>query len=125
MVSSKKNELFDQLLNSIEEEESGTGHSPRTRPIWIILIDYYYEGDGWRQPGPISEEDKVNLTRYFRRNEIPRIIKNIGGCRDYAIESRENWMQIIPDGKQLLLDHAKKNSDTEFLEAIRKFETRR
>jgi hypothetical protein len=66
----------------------------------------------------------INLTRFFRRNEIPRVIKNLGGCREWAIEDIANWRRIIADGKQFLLDHARKQNDTQFLEAVRKFEPR-
>lgn len=124
-VTFKKEELFDQLLNSIEEEDSGTGNSPRPRHIWILPVNFNFYENPLKQPGPILEEDKAKLTRYFRRNELPRVIKNLGGCREWAMESRENWRQIIPYGKQFLLDYAKKYNDTQFLEAIRRFETRR
>lgn len=124
LIISKKEMLLDQLLNSIEGDDSGTGDSLPTKPQWVLITNYNYFENPLEQPGPILEEDRLNLTRYFRRNEAPRIIKNLGGCREWAMESRENWMKIITDGKQLLWDYAKKYNDTQFWEAVKRFETR-
>ena len=52
LITSKKEELFDQLLNSIEEENLGPGDSPGDRVFWIILT--YYARDTWEQPRPIT-----------------------------------------------------------------------
>jgi len=82
LVTFKKEELFDQLLDSLETEESGTGDNQQSRPLWILITNYKYGEDHWKYPGPILEEDKANLTRYFRRNELPRVIQNLGGCRN-------------------------------------------
>jgi hypothetical protein len=35
-----------------------------------------------------------------------------------------NWMRIIPEGRELLLDYAREHNDTEFLECGEKFELR-
>jgi hypothetical protein len=34
----------------------------------------------------------------------------------------ENWMRIIPEGRDLLLYCAQEHNDTEFLEAVERFE---
>ncbi|MBP1719982.1 MAG: hypothetical protein H6Q43_3420, partial [Deltaproteobacteria bacterium] len=39
-------------------------------------------------------------------------------------ESEDNWMRIIPEGKDLLLESAQKHNDTQFLEAVKKFESK-
>jgi hypothetical protein len=122
LVTCKKEELLDQLLSSIEEEDIKPGDSPRGRIFWIILT--YHAGDTWEQPRPISEEDKKKLTRPFRKNEVPRTI-DPGSCRDWAIESRDNWLRIIPEGKELLLDCAQGHNDSQFLEVVKRFENQR
>jgi hypothetical protein len=122
LITSKKEGLLDQLLNSIEEENLGPEDSPRSRSLWTIITNF--NGDTWEQSGPILEEDKLNLTRFFRRNEHPRTIKHLGRCREWAIEDVANWKRIIAEGRELLLQCAREHNDTQFLEAVRRFETR-
>jgi len=40
-------------------------------------------------------------------------------CRDWALE---NWGRIIPHAKNIFLDWARENKDTQFLEAVQKFD---
>ena len=71
----------------------------------------------------MTPQEKIHLMRPFRKDESPRII-DPGACRDWAIESEDNWMRIIPEGKDLLLESAQKHNDTQFLEAVKKFESK-
>ena len=120
-IAYKKAELYDQLLSSIEEENWRSEDSSRSRdwPLWLTITDY--AEDTREQPRPISLQEKINLTRSFKRNEIPRLI-DPESCLDWAIESKENWMRIIPEGKELLLNCARENNDTQFLETVGRFE---
>jgi hypothetical protein len=61
-------------------------------PLYITL-------GKWEKRSSISSLGKRNLTRPFIGKEVPRII-DPGACRDWAIGSKENWMRIIPEGKE-------------------------
>jgi hypothetical protein len=121
LIICKKEELFDQLLNSIEEKISGLGDSfhPQDWPFWIIITNY--ARDSWEEHGPISPQDKIKLTRPFRKDERPRLI-DPGRCRDWAIEDISNWMRIIPEGKEMLLECAREHKNDQFLQAVERFE---
>jgi len=113
-VTSKKQELFDQLLSSIEEQNYHLEVSPTEWPLFLTI-------GKWKQHRPISPLEKRNLTRPFGGREVPRLV-HLGACRDWAIENMENWMRIIPEGRDMLLKCAREQNDTEFLEAVEKFE---
>jgi len=70
---------------------------------------------------PISGLGERNLTRRSLRKEVPRLV-HLGACRVWAMEKKENWMRIIPEGKDMLLGCAQEHNDAEFLEAIERFE---
>ena len=121
LVTCKKEELLDQLLSSIEEEIWDSQDFSRQRPLWVIVT--HYGRDSWKERRPMTPQEKIHLMRPFRKDESPRII-DPGACRDWAIESEDNWMRIIPEGKDLLLESAQKHNDTQFLEAVKKFESK-
>jgi hypothetical protein len=105
---------LDQLLNSIEEQNYNLEFSSAKWPLYLTL-------GNWERRRPISELGKRNLTRPFRGREVPRLI-DPGACRDWVIESKGNWIRIIPEGREMLLELAREHKDTEFLEAIERFE---
>lgn len=111
----RKNQLYEEFLNFLEEQNLNFEDSPQDWPLYLTI------GDTWEQHKAISPQDKRNLTRPFRGNEIPRLVQ-LGACRDWAIEKMGNWMRIIPEGREMLLNCAREHNDTQFWEAVERFE---
>lgn len=106
-------------MTFIEEQiwDSSKEQCYRDLPLYLTL------GDTWikKRDFKVTPEEILHLTRPRRTDEIPRLV-HLGACRDWAIENMENWMRIIPEGRDLLLYCAQEHNDTEFLEAVERFE---
>lgn len=113
-LTSRKHELLAQLLSSLEELSYKLDDSSAKWPLSLIF-------GKWEQRRPISELGKRNLTRPFRGREVPRLI-HPGDCRYFAMKNKENWMRILPVAREILLECAQENNDTDFLEAAERFE---
>jgi hypothetical protein len=72
-----------------------------------------------RNVGP-SEEEIRTLTGEAKEGVYLRYVCP-SDSRNWALE---NWGRIIPYAKEIFLEWARENNDTQFLEAIRRFETR-
>ena len=100
-IDSRKSELFDQLLTSIE----GPPVDPNS-VFWFGCRTFRKEGKEYgdkmgRLPKP-NESDIKALTEPLKPGEITRTVR-FEECWEWALE---NWDRIIPEARRFLLDMA-------------------